>query len=75
MKLQHTVVQPFFYLDPEPVGLLPAFAVNDNVIGVPLKWYAGIFPPHPFIERIMQKKIRQQRADYPPLAGYPAHEL
>jgi len=38
--------------------------MHDDVIGVSLEWKMLPFPSHPQIERVMQKQVCQQRADY-----------
>jgi hypothetical protein len=40
----------------------------DHIIGITLERDGRMVPPHPHIERVMQKEIRQERADYSPYA-------
>ncbi|HXJ38291.1 MAG TPA: hypothetical protein VNH18_03375, partial [Bryobacteraceae bacterium] len=49
-------------------GLTLAAAVTDSIIGIPLKQHAGKLPSHPHVERVMQEKVSQQRADDSPNA-------
>jgi hypothetical protein len=51
MQFQATLVESFLYGCLDPYGLLFAFAVHQNVIGVTFKRYVIVVAPHPFIKR------------------------
>ena len=60
MKLQPTFLHPQSDGCPYFLSLLLRSAMHDDIIGISLEWQVRIFPPHPQIESIVQKQIRQQ---------------
>ena len=51
------------------LGLPPALAVHDDVVGKTLKRAARELPGHPRIERVVQEQVRQDRRNRRPLRG------
>jgi hypothetical protein len=43
-------------------------AVADRIIGIALERDGRMTPPHPHVERVMEKEIRQEGTDYSPYA-------
>ena len=60
MKLQPALQKPPFDHRSDPFGLSLTSAMHDDVIGIAFKRNARIAPPHPLVERIVQKEIGQQ---------------
>ena len=62
MKLQSALRQPI----PDGLQHRPRLsltsAVDQVIISISLEWDARMIPTHPFIERMVKKQIRQQRA-------------
>src|SRR5690349_6585370 len=56
--------------------LLLTAAVADRIIGIALEGDARMVPPHPHVERVMEKEIRQEGTDDPALrrSSFPADE-
>jgi hypothetical protein len=49
------------------LGLPPALAVHDSVVGIALKWAVRVVPGHPRIERVVHEQVRQDRRNRRPL--------
>src|SRR3954452_15962426 len=49
------------------LGLAPALAVHDTIVGVALEWAAREIPGHPRVERVVHVQVRQDRRDRRPL--------
>src|SRR5215216_1188808 len=49
------------------LGLAPALAVHDSIVGVALEWAAREVPGHPAVERVVHEQVRQDRRDGRPL--------
>jgi hypothetical protein len=44
--------------------------VADRIIGIALERNGGMVPPHPHVERVMEKEIRRRGLTTPP-CGFP----
>src|SRR3954451_18886526 len=49
------------------LGLPPALAVHDSIVGIALTRAAREVPGHPRVERVMHEQVRQDRRDRRPL--------
>src|SRR6516225_1958065 len=76
MKRQATFGEPPLKRCAQHLCLRFAPTVTDRIIGITLEWDVRIVPPHPPVERIVEKKIRQEGADDPALrrASFPADQ-
>ncbi len=63
MHLKSARCQPRTQLHLEGFGLLLALAVNKTIVGISTPWMR---PRHPEIKCIVQKEIRQDRANHAP---------
>jgi hypothetical protein len=63
MQLQVALFHPDFQSRLERLRFLQTPTVANHVIRISLERSTGISPAHPFIEPVMQKQIRQQRAN------------
>src|SRR3990172_2000058 len=67
MKRQPALGEPLLKHRQQHLSLLLAAAMTNPIIGVTLERDVRILPPHPHIEDVMEKKIRQDGADNPAL--------
>ena len=63
VELQPTRREAFLQCGFQLLGLLLRPTVADPIIRISLERYAGKVPPHPGIERVVQKQVGQQRTD------------
>src|ERR1035437_1836256 len=63
MKLQPALLHARGYRCPHLLRLRFCPAMHDRIVGIPFEWQIRILAPHPHVERIMQKQIRQQWRD------------
>src|ERR1035437_6140536 len=63
MKLQPAFLHARGYRCSHLLRLRFRPAMHDRIVGIPFERQLRILPPHPHIEPIMQKQIRQQGAD------------
>jgi hypothetical protein len=68
MRRQSAISKPRLKSSPQRCGLVLCAAVANRIVGIALEWYVREIPAHPHIERIMKKKIRQERAAHSPNA-------
>src|SRR5664279_6484077 len=64
MKLQPTFLHARGYRCSHLLRLRFCPAMHDGIVSVPFESHMRILAPHPHVERIMQKQIRQQGRDH-----------
>jgi hypothetical protein len=69
MQLQPTFGKPPLYRCFQPFGLCFANAVTNHIISKAFERNMRTVLLHPHVERIVQKEICQQRADYSTLSA------
>src|SRR3989442_3263226 len=67
MQRQATLPKSLRQLRQHSFSLRPRTAMAQRIIGIPLKRYVRMMPPHPLIEHVVQEQVGQQRTDHPAL--------
>jgi hypothetical protein len=68
MQRQRALREPLLQRCPQRLGLFFTATMADRIIGVSLERNVRMVPRHPYVERVVQKEIRQERANYSPYA-------
>jgi hypothetical protein len=68
MHLQAALRQASLKLRLERLCLLLITAVHQSIVCIPTPREIRVFPRHPEIERVVEKNVRQDWADYSPNA-------
>ena len=68
MQRQRALREPLLQRCPQRPGLFFTATMADRIIGVSLERNVRMVPRHPYVERVVQKEIRQERANDCPYA-------
>ena len=68
MQRQRALREPLLQRCPQRPGLFFTATMADRIIGVSLERNVRMVPRHPYVERVVQKEIRQERANDSPYA-------